>query len=334
MARTERLFVIHAGTHKTASSYIQSRMQVNAEKLQAMGVHTSYPADRKRKFKPLASALRQEKWRLWRQYLKSIPAEADNVLVSAEQFAKPLADPKTIDQLIDLLAEFGFRMQVVAFVRDQPDYINARYVHSTRRLYHHLSFKDYVRRQLIDGSMIFDYSLLFSSLLANSRLQTCFLPFGSRHGDPFERLMAAQGWPSQDAWKSAKSTKANVQPGCKGVWLAREVKKWLDEHGEKPARPGQLSKEIRRISEKNEWTNNRFFGFNEELQAEVIQHYAASNNNFARRVWGQSWHEVFPLKPAQRMVYDLPDAGQEREHMLAYVEKVLRLLPDATRDST
>jgi len=327
MAGKDRLFVIHAGTHKTASTYIQSRIKANSDLLLASGVYTAYPEVRSRKYKPLSSALVREKWGEWRQYLESIPASFNHALVSAEQFTQPLANPESLGRLTRLLGKYDFRLKVIVFLRDQPDYINARYVHSARRLYHDLEFEDYVCHQLRDRSRIFDYDLLFSEIVDFPGVELCFLPYASGLSDPFERLLSAQGLLDCHDWHPSKDSQSNVQPGRRGVWLAKEVKRILDDRSEKSKRLGQLSRAIREIAGSEGWTADRFFGFDEALLAHVVQHYAVANDRFARKVWGRAWGDVYPRIHAQQSIYKLPKSGHERDHMLGYVDHVLRRLP-------
>lgn len=86
----QRLLVIHAGTHKTASSYIQSRIAVNANQLAKSGVLVRYPASAALKHKPLASALAKRRWPIWKRFLRKQPADTSMLLLSAEQFTQPL----------------------------------------------------------------------------------------------------------------------------------------------------------------------------------------------------------------------------------------------------
>lgn len=322
MPSSDRLFVIHAGTHKTATTYIQSRIRLNAKKLASLGICVRYPGQEQKKHKPLAEALQAKKWKLWKHYLASIPDTFSQVLVSAEQFTQPVADPEVFSRLNRLLGKHGFRMRVVVFIRDQPDYINAMFVHSTRRLYHCLGFEEYVEKQLAERQNFFDYSFLFSQLLACPDLEICFLPFRSGLGDPFERLMQSQLWSSPSGWEPADPREGNIQPGIRGVWVAQEVARQLAERNIDPSRFTNKSAAIRRIAEREGWTSERYYGFTAELQSRVVAHYAESNEQFAQSVWGQPWRDVFPLSQPQPNMY-LPASHEERLKMQTYVKEAL-----------
>ncbi|MFO8238274.1 MAG: hypothetical protein R6U00_08525 [Prochlorococcaceae cyanobacterium] len=323
-----RQLVIHAGTHKTATSYIQSRLAANQSQLARCGIAYRYPASSALKFKPLVHALARGQWRPWRRYLAALPPDATTVLMSAEQFTQPLARPDCHGSLLELLARVGFGLRVVVFLRDQPDYINARFVHSTRRLYHHQSFEAYVAEQLgPKGRPIFDYHHLFASLLdraeGRSDLDCVFLPYGSALGDPFERLMASQGWqPPTRGWRRADPRRGNVQPGCGGVWLAQAIGARLTELGVK-ATALHTGSVVRRIAERQGWTEDRYCGFDADSAARVAGHFASTNDAFARRVWDCSWRERVPVVPMQRRQFTPPSDPADRRKLDRLVDKAI-----------
>ncbi len=313
--------VIHAGTHKTASSYIQSRMAANRKLLRKLGLVVPYPAGLSRKHKPLAAALAKGRWQPWRRLLAS---PVGPLLLSGEQFTQPLAQPACLDALVQVLAERGYRLKVVVFLRDQPDYINARYVHSTRRLYHHQDFEAYVRAQLAERRHIYDYHHLFGHLVARPDVTSVFLPYGSRFGDPFARMMAALGWvePAQ-GWASADPQKGNVQPGCRGVWLAQALGERLAALGIDGRRLTNTGGVVRRIAARQGWQDERYCGFDPASAEEVATHYGASNDAFAQRVWGCRWREQVPVLPMVRRVFQPPPGGDERRRLEDLVQQAL-----------
>ena len=315
--------ILHAGTHKTATSYIQSRLRANRERLLSLGVRTDYPGLEATKHKPLAAALRRGQWRVWQRYLDRLGAAATPVLVSAEQFTQPLSRPDRFEPLAHLLAQWGYRLRVVVFLRDQPDYMNARYVHSTRRLYHCLPFDTYVLQQLRRRAHIFDYELLFGGLLGSDQLDLDVLPYRAGAGDPFERLMQHLGWGHAHGWLPADRTRGNIQPGRRGVWLAQQISERLQQQGINPSRLKNTGSVVRRIAQREGWSSDRYFGFSAELGQRVAHHYAAANGRFAQRVWGQAWDSFFPGPLPEQRVYRLPEAGAEQQAMLAYVDEAM-----------
>ncbi|MEB3320091.1 MAG: hypothetical protein VKI63_04040 [Cyanobium sp.] len=331
-AAPNRLLVLHAGTHKTATSYIQSRLLANQSLLQESGVALIYP-QRVCKHKPLARALARGQWDLWQKFLDRLSEGPEQAIVSAEQFTQPLAKPRRHRQLLELLSERGYALRVVVFLRDQPDYINARYVHSIRRLYHHQDFDTYVAEQLERRSHIFDYDRLFSSLIGQQNIDCRFLPYASGLGDPFERLMAEQGWRASRSWLPAAPDKHNVQPGCQGVWLAQAIGEQLEQLGVRGRSLVNSGSVVRQIAAREGWQLDRYFGFEAPEMVRVADHYRAGNDRLAQRVWGCRWGDRFPAATVpERRVFTPPPAGTpERQHLEKLVEEALSMLGRGNR---
>lgn len=330
--RPLRELVIHAGTHKTASSYIQSRMAANIHTLADAGVGLCYPAQPGRKHKPLAAALAKSRWPQWRRYLRGLSVDCEQVLLSGEQFTQPLAKLSRLQSLVELLEAEGFLLHVLCFLRDQPDYINARYVHSTRRLYHCLPFEAYVQAQLAERRHVYDYGYLFRHLLTQSGIRATFLAYGSGLGDPFERMLAAlQVAPPAEGWLAADPNKGNVQPGCRGVWLAQAVGARLAALGVSGRSLANTGAVVRRIAERQGWQDDRYCGFDAEAAAAVSSHYEAANDAFAQRAWGCRWRDQVPAVPMQRRTFAPPASGLERERLEALVEQALAELASGNR---
>jgi hypothetical protein len=321
-----KTFIIHAGTHKTATSYIQSRLLANRQRLNELGVRTEYPGPPSKKHKPLAASLRRADWGLWERYLERLGKQTNQVLVSAEQFTQPLSQPEHFEPLTKLLSRWGYKLKIVVFLRDQPDYINARYVHSTRRLYHSQPFEDYVQQQLRERAHIFDYGMLFKNLLSDSKLEIKFLPYQANCGDPFERLMNHLGLKHREGWMSADQERGNIQPGCRGVWLAQELNQYLQTKKISRRKLKNAGKVIRHISKREQWDRDRYFGFSPELARRVQNHYAASNQEFAKRVWGEAWAKQFTAQVSERRVYELPSSGPEYEMMERILQEAIATL--------
>ena len=117
--------IIHAGTHKTASTYIQDRLFQNRLKLNEHGIIYSHPYGKKT-FKALASDICKGDWKSLKKHLNSHKDKGKHILISAEQFAVPLNDPKTLRNLQKLALRKGFELEIIIYIRTQLDYINSR----------------------------------------------------------------------------------------------------------------------------------------------------------------------------------------------------------------
>lgn len=332
-----RTLHLHAGPHKTASTYLQSCLHENRERLSRQGLKVCAPPARTlAQHRPLAVALEQADWPSWHRFLRheSQTAAAD-LIVSAEQFARPLANPETAAALASVLAEHGFQLHVILFLRDQVDFINAMYVHTLRRLYHGQAFQGYVRRLTRDGGSNLHYHRTYAPLLSSAQLRCTALPFHSAMGDPFTQLLAAIQ-PELAAiadWHPAAADKANIQPGARGVWLAPQIRRQLVQAGLDPRslhKPGQA---VRTLSERHGWHAQRFWGFTPQQARELAARFAHDNARFAQRAWGQPWEEAVPSRHHQpQLIYregDDPAFDQQRQALIAEAISVLRAAGNA-----
>jgi hypothetical protein len=178
---------------------------------------------------------------------------------------------------------------------------------------------------------IYDYTHLFTPLLdcaeASDDFHCQFLPYSSGLGDPFERLMASQGWkPPAQGWRPADPQRGNVQPGCGGVWLAQAISGKLKQLGLDAADFPNTGGVVRQIAERQGWTEDRYCGFDAASVARVAGHFAATNDAFARRVWGCSWRERVPAVPMQRRQFTPPADPQARRRLERLVEQGISTL--------
>lgn len=150
-ARQRRL-IIHAGTHKTASTDIQCRLRRSASLLAQQQMIYRFPDGHACHFKQLVKAMDQGAWTTWHTYLTSLSEYESDVLISAEQFGPRLTQRASIQKLKSIAEQYGYRLTVVIFIRSQLDYINSRYGYSLKRFYHHDTFATYVEKILNNKS--------------------------------------------------------------------------------------------------------------------------------------------------------------------------------------
>jgi len=313
-----KTFTVHAGTHKTASTYIQSRLWRNREILENYGIKLLYPKQEKTgQYEDFATRLYNENYTKIENELVSLKEEYDHLLVSAEQFTKSIISKKHLDGFQALLAKLGYKLNVVIFLRDQPDYINSIYVQEVRRFYHSLSVPKFEIKCRKQRPHRFNYEEMFSDLLDDNRINVKFLPYCSSFGDPFVRLLDSleQDLPHYVEWIPAKPGKSNDQPGIKGVWLAIETCKRMQKMGVKLKRLENQSKYIRKYSIPRGWSEDRYYGLRPKKVKIIREFYRNGNDRFARRVWeNKTWAEVFKSLPKQKYNV-LDEASLPKEEM-------------------
>lgn len=334
--------IVHAGTHKTASTYIQERLHRNRALLQRQGVSLQDPLDCKPKPKKLAAELCKRRTKRWKAFFKQQP-KGPHRLLSAEQFALPLTDPDCIQQLETMTAEAGYELHIVIFIRSQLDYINSRYVYSLRRFYHHQTFEQFVNDALrgklqnekaMRGKIerrqdVFDFWTYFQPLLKarDKGLKVSFLPFRQRDLDPFEQFIRAISVPSNLAWESCPQRHYNRSPGVRGVWLARTLSQLLDENDISPKKIENSSQIILREERRRFWRDPSFWGYSRKLSKKVTRHFQNNNARFAASAWNCSWNEAFASKTQatyrKRSTY-IPSSIESEMHMHAVAQNLLK----------
>ncbi|TVS04615.1 MAG: hypothetical protein EA413_08665, partial [Cyanobium sp. PLM2.Bin73] len=325
-----RTLVLHVGINKTASTYIQHRLKRNRRFLRRRGL--LYPRRRSEHLQ-LVKALSQGRMDPWTQLLQQARRQGLVPMISAEilsellhQRRDPGAATTLLADLVAFLASRQMDLHLVAFVRDQPAYLNSRYTQLIKRFYFALPFRRFVRRAMAGtGKGACDYERLFTEALDHPAVTTTFLPFRSGEADPCDRLLAAIGVPDPQALPPLQQL-ANSQPGWKAVWLAQRLARRLRRHHPEAWRDGatkaRLRQALERLAVKREWPAEPYQGVDGESLARLEQHYAASNERFARRVWGCSWRELFP-RPQLKTSPTRPRSPQERRQLKALARQLL-----------
>ncbi len=348
-----RRLILHAGTHKTASTDIQSRLLRSRTLLEQENVHYRFPLEGLLHFKPLTKAIAQGDWCLWRDYLEVMTRGDGDVLLSAEQFAPRLTQRKTIRQLRRLAREKGYELTIVIFIRSQLDYINSRYAYTLKRFYQTTTFESYVEEVLAGRlpssgtftgpnakrSDVFDFWSYFADLLQERErgLDVRFIPFRQTDPDPLRQLLRTLDLNPHLPWAASRSDALNQSPGPRATWLARQVGLRLARHGishrviENSSAIIPLEQSFRR------WHDGSYWGFDLDLARVVQRHFKNNNNLFAEAVWGRRWKEVFvqdkSLLQRPQAVYAPENAGEMvamqriADHVLLRIQR--RLQPRA-----
>ena len=300
--------IVHAGTHKTASTYIQERLHRNRDLLSSHGVSLQDPLECKPKPKKLAAELCKRRSKRWKAFFKQQP-EGPHRLLSAEQFAVPLTDPNCIRQLEAMADAAGYELHIVIFIRSQLDYINSRYIYSLRRFYHHQTFEQFVddalqgklqnekpkRGKIKRRQDVFDFWNYFQPLLkAKAKgLKVSFLPFRQGGVDPFEQFILTINLSTALPWKPCPQKHYNRSPGTRGVWLARLLSQLLRENNISPKTIGNSSQIILNEERQRHWNDPSFWGYSRKLTKKVTRHFETNNARFAQAAWNCSWDEAF-----------------------------------------
>ena len=334
--------IIHAGTHKTASTYIQERLHRNNALLKQQGITLQDPLHCKPKPKKLAAELCKQKRKRWTTFFKK-QLKGQHLLLSAEQFAVPLTDANCIKQLEEIADAEGYDLHIVIFIRSQLDYINSRYIYSLRRFYHHQTFEEFVgdalqgklqserpkRGNIERRQDVFDFWSYFQPLLKAKEkgLKVSFLPFRQHGQDPFEQFILALNLPAELQWRSCPQRHYNRSPGTRGVWLARVLSQLLSENDISPKDIDDSSQIILKEEQRRFWHDPKFWGYSRKLSKKVTQYFKTNNEKFAQAAWKSSWDEAFSEETTsthrKRSVYT-PSSIEAEMQMHSIAHKLLK----------
>lgn len=296
--------VLHIGMHKTASTYIQKRLDANQPLLKQHGIR--FDDDSKNLLK---HAARKNDFGPWNTRLQQARKWNADLLISSEVLSHLLTEPcnKRVgdcigDWLIRQFQRRDCRIILVAFLRDQPGFLNSHYAQLVRNFSLRCSFETYaesvMQHRHARGECNPDY--LFGWIQRYSSIKAHFVPYGGRSGDdPFQQLLQTFGVPTAANWRSIPPE--NSQAGRLAVATSIRVQERLEALGiqlsSKAARR-QATHALLRRSRRYRWFRDRFNGLTPELYQRIREHYGAVNERFAQRVWGgSSWTALFPDDP-------------------------------------
>lgn len=320
---------MHVGIHKTASTYIQKRLSRNRPFLRQQRL--MYPK-RRRDHHGLVLELCQGNFAPWQRLLDVAARRGCRPLVSDELLCLALARPSrstpgsVLSGLLGFLEQCDTSLEIVAFLRDQPAYLNSRYTQLIKRLYFGMSFERYLARTIRSGrESACDFEELFAEALASDRVRCTFLPFRSGETDPCERLLQAVGVPDFAGLRPLNQ-RVNAQPGWQAVWIARRIARELSRQHPQAwtnhACKVRIRKSLEQFALQKGWQAEPFQGLNDQLLGRLERRYGASNERFAQRVWNCSWRDVFP-RPMPQPSERAPRTRAERRELVALARQLL-----------
>lgn len=333
----ERTVVLHVGMHKTASTYIQNRLRKNRGLLRRHGV--VMPA-RRHQDQELLEALANGRWKPWRRWLKRAEARGCQLLISHEalSYSLPKTDEDDLETrgfwLAEKLRANGWRLKVVAFIRDQESYLNSRYTQLVKRLTVQGDFKSYVTRVMNESTISeCDLMTLFGWLKNDPSIDSVMVPFGStldRNGqsvqtrpDPYKQLLAELPLPAKLADQSRPARSRNQQPGRLGVALARAINNHFAEQNPRCLRQHKkaLRNAIEVLAKERRWPEEPFNGLDAEIRATIRHRYGQTNRDFCQCFWPtMQWDDLFPPQPENLP----PDISSDQQSWESSQLKALR----------
>ena len=310
---------IHAGPHKTASSYIQGVLASQRKNLKKEGLLVAK--------KPVA----EDFARLFCSgdinaitQLRFIKKSKSTKLLSTEWLHPIVLEPAGSQRLELLSQAIDAKIGLIFFIRDQPNWINSMYCHTIRRMYHRKNFNDYVHSWCQQKSYwTLDFSKKFENII-NKGFPTKFIPLSS-DSDPYLNMLEEINFSCPQFATNGDTIKiSNIQPGSKGIWMSIVCMKILNQLDIDLDTLKKRGRVIRKIAIDRNWHLEKYFGFDENLYDQTRNQFKAANSEFAKRFLNSSWEQHFPRKFTFKSVYAGPQIPGELDELENCFEQALR----------
>lgn len=301
---------IHAGPHKTASTYIQQTLISNKSYLRKKGLLVCPNMHVAKRFRNFFGSGDLDSIAALKFIQKDTSGDK---FLSTETFHPQILTTRSVERLQSLSSRIGAKIGLVFYIRSQPEWINSMYCHGIRRMYHADEFSAFVRSWFVQKNYkTLDLCKKFENIV-NSDLETKFIVLGgARRSDPVVDLLREIGVSFEaDKLVPVAEGSSNIQPGAKGIWLSKACKTICDLLAVDTKDLRYKARKVRNIAIQKDWHLERFFGFDQDLYAETVNHFAPTNDAFSRQFLGGQWRDHFPFKSAIKKEYLGPTSRDE-----------------------
>lgn len=344
---SERVCYLHIGPHKTGTTSIQNALLANEERLAGIGLSYPTPADpvtgkRRINHTPLSrnpNFVKHDDLKrapFWKDLHARLETLTGSMILSTEHFAQTLRDPERYDRIVDFLHGHGFRIVVVAYVRDQPAWLNSWYTQDQRNFASLLNFQEF-RDDAIERGLL-DPNAYLKRPIEDERIEVRVVSFEQAVRTGLAKsFLDALGAP--DSVKVAEPKAANPNIGIKGMYAAQELMRRVDVRIRSMPAYTELYEQFRRLMRARDWAATPYVGLTPEDIALLRARYGASNDAFAQEWFGTDWATACPGKPLTRLVFDWEEASEEDrrdvtevvDEMVAAIQAKLVEMPRARR---
>lgn len=318
---------IHIGPHKTGSSSIQHFVRSNEAALERLGLYvpklpgaTSGPGGdhlalaRARELRPDGSL--KPGARLWPE-LEAATARGADILVSSEMFTKALRDDAAFGPMLAFFSARGYRVVLIAYVRDQPGWLNSWYVQSQKRLYELKTFDEFEAAYAELGRV--DPWRYLRPYIGDERFELNVVSFDAAIRTGLQRDFIARCGVDPDAGLAPTGLR-NPNAGAKTVYAAQEIMRRVGPGARELEGYGRVYGGFKKRCADAGWADTPYVALDDARCGRIRARYAASNERLARRFFGRPWAEVAPPRAYEPSMFD-PNTASRGE--LAEIESVV-----------
>ncbi|MFL1874744.1 hypothetical protein ACIKT0_05905 [Hansschlegelia beijingensis] len=337
----ERVCYLHIGPHKTGSTSIQHALYVNAKRLARLGLY--YPTTlspegrRRRNHSPLA---RKTYLRLpgelrdapaWSEFSALLEKTPGSIVVSSEHFAILLRRDRWFERIIGFFEEHGFRVVIVAFVRDQPIWMNSWYTQDQKNFASRRSFTEFEAHVIKRGYM--DPWAFLKRAMDHPRITVRPISFERAVKQGLARsVLDVIGVPA--SFKLEEPPRINPNFGVKGMFAAQEIMRRVDVRIRSLPNYIDLYEHFLKLMEGRNWEAQPYVGLTQEGYRAIRERFAPANEAFAQAYFGVPWTELCPERRYEPSVFDFETASAaDRADVLEVIEEMVARVQESPKAS-
>lgn len=323
-----RVCYIHIGPHKTGSSSIQQFLRINQEKLFERGLHHPIVESRiERNSRHHDFVLKgglDERGAilpgatLWQDLDQVVAAGSHDVVLSAEMFSLLFRKPRSLAPIHAYFTRRGYAIEIIAYFRDAPAWVNSWYVQAQKRLFGARSlgeFADVVINRLDPAHALAPYR-------QDAGFRISPVPFESAVAEGLEVDFVRRCGVTEVDDLVLKPLR-NPNAGRKTVYVAQRIMKTHAGNLKHHPNYEKVYRSFKRIWRKHGWDGDPYIGLDDDLCEQIRNRLADSNEQFSQRYFGRPWRDVCPPKSYRRSVFSRSEADEDERQL---VDRVIRRL--------
>lgn len=330
----DRVCFLHLGPHKTGTTAIQQALHNDARRLFNRGFYYPPVVDlvsgrRRNNHTPLArpSNFRHDDLmdtHYWSELDRQLRLVDGAVVISSEHFAEILKVDDRYDAVVDFFHDRDFRLVFVAYVRDQPAWLNSWYTQDQRNFMSRRSLAEF-RDHAIGAGLLDPWSFL-ARPMNDPRVEVRVVSFEKAARTGMARsFYDVIGVPPRIAPTEARQVNPNL--GAKGLYAAQEIMRRVDGRVRSMPNYVHLYESFKILLSERDWEGHAYVGVTEADIDVLRRRYAESNDLFAHRWFGCEWVEACPPRSLSPSVFDFDAASEaDRRDVLEVVERMVELI--------
>jgi hypothetical protein len=329
----DRTVFIHIGPPKTGSTSIQHFFRHNRIELLKYGlliptvqnemgksVNNHFPLVKGKELKH-DGTIRQNAV-MWSAIDKVVQEGSCNILLSSEIFSDVFMTTDRFHPIARYFLKNGYRVVVLAYIRDQPGWLNSWYVQNQKRLFDQNTFDEYIAKAMASGRA--DPRRYLKPFIDNPYCDLEVIPFEQACADGLELdFIRRLGIPS-DAVLEPVGLK-NPNAGAKTVFAAQQIMRELVTKVHHLDKYGEGYRFFKRFTIKLGWNETPYNGLTQDRVDYIRKSYRNGNNEFAKSVFKAKWADIVPEKQYVPSIFDYKAASiREQSEIDEVVLKVVQ----------